>query len=57
MQAERETAWTVVSFKIKPSLKVGLQKLAKADRRTLSAYIETVLEDHLAATEKAERHG
>jgi len=57
VQAETETTRTVVSFKIKPSLKEGLQKLAKADRRTLSAYIETVLEDHLAAKEKTERHG
>lgn len=48
MQRESESGRIVISFKVKPSLKEGLQARARQDRRTLSAYIEMVLEDHLA---------
>jgi predicted transcriptional regulator len=51
MQEEKEPQKTVVSFKIRPELKKSLQKLAKADRRTLSAYIELLLQDHVADRE------
>jgi predicted transcriptional regulator len=42
----------IVSFRIRPDIKEGLQRLAKADRRTLSAYIEIVLDQHLEAAKK-----
>jgi hypothetical protein len=37
----------VISFRIRPDIKAGVQKLADADRRSLSSYIEMVLEAHL----------
>jgi len=36
-----------INFKVRPTLKAQLEKLAKEDRRTLSAYIEKLLEDHV----------
>ena len=39
----------IISFRIKREVKEGMQKLAQEDRRTLSSYIEIVLEDHVAA--------
>jgi predicted transcriptional regulator len=41
-----------ISFRIKPELKDDLTKLAAADRRSLSAYIELALEAHVDATKK-----
>jgi hypothetical protein len=38
-----------MNLRVRPSLKVQLEKLAKKDRRTLSAYIEKLLEDHLTS--------
>jgi hypothetical protein len=35
-----------VNLRVRPSLKAKLEKLAKQDRRTLSAYVEKLLEDH-----------
>jgi mRNA-degrading endonuclease RelE of RelBE toxin-antitoxin system len=32
---------------VKPALKAQLERLAKEDRRTLSAYVEKLLEDHV----------
>ena len=32
---------------VRPVLKAKLEKLAKEDRRTLSAYVEKLLEDHV----------
>lgn len=37
----------VISFRIRADIKRGIQKLADEDRRSLSQYIENVLEDHL----------
>jgi predicted transcriptional regulator len=37
-----------LSFRVDPALKSALEALAKADRRTLSAYITLVLERHVA---------
>jgi hypothetical protein len=37
----------VISFRIRADIKKGIQKLADDDRRSLSQYIENVLEDHL----------
>jgi len=36
-----------MNLRVRPTLKAQLEKLAKKDRRTLSAYIETLLEDHV----------
>ena len=38
-----------VNLRVRPDLKAKLEKLAKEDRRTLSAYIEKLLEDHVKA--------
>jgi hypothetical protein len=45
-------AWTMVrnaqlNLRVRPALKAKLEKLAKEDRRTLSAYVENLLEDHV----------
>jgi mRNA-degrading endonuclease RelE of RelBE toxin-antitoxin system len=36
-----------LNLRVRPTLKAQLEKLAKEDRRTLSAYIEKLLEDHV----------
>jgi hypothetical protein len=36
-----------MNLRVRPALKAQLEKLAKKDRRTLSAYIEKLLEDHV----------
>jgi hypothetical protein len=36
-----------LNLRIKPALKAKLEKLAKQDRRTLSAYVERVLDEHV----------
>jgi hypothetical protein len=41
-----------LNLRVRSALKAKLEELAKEDRRTLSAYIENLLEDH---TIKAER--
>jgi len=42
-----------LNLRVRPALKAKLEKLAKEDRRTLSAYVEKLLEDH--ATEQERR--
>lgn len=42
-----------LSFRLRPELKAALQKLADADRRSLTNYIEVLLGDHIG--EKARR--
>ena len=42
-----------INLSVRPSLKAKLEKLAKQDRRTLSAYVEKLLEDHV--TEQGRR--
>jgi hypothetical protein len=37
------------SFKIRLEIKEGMESLARTDRRSLSSYVELVLEDHLRA--------
>jgi hypothetical protein len=39
-------------LRVRPSLKAKLEKLAKPDRRTLSAYVEKLLEDHVTEQER-----
>ena len=36
-----------LNLRVRPALKAKLEKLAKGDRRTLSAYVEKLLEDHI----------
>jgi hypothetical protein len=36
-----------LNLRVRPTLKAKLEKLAKEDRRTLSAYVEKLLEDHV----------
>jgi mRNA-degrading endonuclease RelE of RelBE toxin-antitoxin system len=38
-------------LRVRASLKAKLEKLAKHDRRTLSAYVEKLLEDHVTQQE------
>jgi hypothetical protein len=42
-----------IGIRVEPGLKEALEKLAAADRRTLAAYIEIVLEKHLADLDAA----
>lgn len=44
-----------LSHRLDPELKEKLQRLADADRRSLTNYIEIVLEKHVAEFEKAGR--
>ena len=50
--AKDELRSIVLNVRIRPSLKVALEKLATADKRTLSSFIELALE---SAVEDAER--
>ena len=36
-----------MNLRVRPALKAKLETLAKIDRRTLSAYVEKLLEDHV----------
>jgi hypothetical protein len=36
-----------MNLRVRPTLKARLEKLAREDRRTLSAYVEKLLEDHV----------
>jgi predicted DNA-binding protein len=44
----------VISFRVPETLKEGLERLADADDRSLSNYIERVLKAHLDEAEAAE---
>ena len=44
---EKNTA--LISFRVKPSVKAELERLAKAERRPLSNYLGVVIEDYLEA--------
>ena len=41
-----------VNLRVRPTLKAKLEKLAKEDRRTLSAYVEKLPEDHVIEQER-----
>ena len=41
-----------LNLRVRPTLKGKLEKLAKQDRRTLSAYVEKLLEDHVTEQER-----
>ena len=36
-----------LNLRVRPTLKAKLEKLAEQDRRTLSSYVEIVLEEHV----------
>lgn len=42
---EKRTEW--VGIRLKPSTRAALERLAKADKRKLSPYIEIALEEHI----------
>ena len=44
---------TIISFRIRKEVKDALQKLADADRRSLSSYIDFALGDHVSAQKAA----
>jgi uncharacterized protein (DUF1778 family) len=44
-----------ISFRIKADIKQALERLAKADRRSLSQYIELALEAHIEAAERKQQ--
>jgi hypothetical protein len=44
-----------LNLRVEATLKAKLEKLATKDRRSLSAYVEKLLEDHVAS--RGERRG
>jgi predicted HicB family RNase H-like nuclease len=50
-----ETRSASVGLRIKPSLKAALERLARAEERTLNFYIERILEAHVEAHVEAKR--
>ena len=44
-----------ISLRVEPALKAALEKAAEADRRTLAAYIEIVLSEHVEQLKKAKK--
>jgi hypothetical protein len=44
---ERRTA--AIGFRVRPSVKAELERLAKAERRPLSNYLEVLVEEHVEA--------
>jgi len=45
-----------LNLRVRPTLKAKLEKLAKQDRRTLSAYVEKLLEDHVRSAPTVLEH-
>ena len=43
-----------LNLRVRPALKAKLEKLAKEDRRTLSAYVEKLLKDHVKSGSQVE---
>ena len=41
-----------LNLRVRPTLETKLEKLAKEDRRSLSAYVEKLLEDHVTEQER-----
>jgi hypothetical protein len=44
-----------INLRVKPELKAALLELAKADRRSLSSYLEILLEEHVARTKSGKK--
>jgi predicted HicB family RNase H-like nuclease len=49
-----ETRSASVGLRVKPSLKAALERLARAEERTLNFYIERILEAHVSAQVSAQ---
>jgi hypothetical protein len=45
-----------LNLRIMPELKATLEKLAKQERRTLSAYVEKVLDEHIRNASSRKKH-
>ena len=45
-----------VNLRVRPALRAKLEKLAKEDRRTLSAYVEKLLEDYVKGSLHLDEH-
>jgi hypothetical protein len=50
------TKTSPMSHRMSASLKSELRRLAEADRRSLTNYIELVLEDHVATKKRGSKH-
>ena len=44
-----------LNLRVRPTLKAKLEKLAKEDLRTLSGYVEKLLEDHVKSASQIRR--
>jgi hypothetical protein len=56
LQADKkDTPRVIMSLRIRPDLKEKIAELARQDRRTVSAYIELVLEDHLGSEKRSKK--
>jgi hypothetical protein len=55
--AEDETKSEQIGFRVRPSLKADLERLARADRRSLASYLEVVLETHVEAKRAEQKRG
>jgi hypothetical protein len=49
IMGKQELRSSSIGLRVRPRLKKGLERLAKAANRTLANYIEVTLEAHLAA--------
>jgi hypothetical protein len=41
-----------ISIRVRPDVKEAIERLAKADKRSLASYIEIILEEHIERTMK-----
>jgi hypothetical protein len=46
-----------ISIRVKPDVKAAIERLAKEDKRSLSAYVELVLEEHIERTTRTRAKG
>jgi hypothetical protein len=52
---DEETRSVSIKVRIRPSLKEALERLSKADDRTLATYVERILTAHVAQHDKIKR--
>lgn len=51
--SEDEQRSAQIGFRVRPTLKSDLERLAKADSRSLASYLEVVLQAHVEAKKQA----
>jgi predicted transcriptional regulator len=51
------TKTAALSIRIEPELKAALEKLAEADRRSVAAYVEIALRDHVERQKRGKAKG